>query len=223
MTEFTSTVTLTFEINNLEAFDKEEYIERLKEQYIELYDLEIKDHEISNIEEVQPLKCNPIESNQSIMTQTKVIGESVKRTERNFVKSYTDDYAKAITENYRQYHINTLQGNLSGNYPEYAREQLDAIENGTANLMWFKVYSGKRYYKIVQQEFETWEKSKYYGQYRDSSVHSFVDKETGEVYKPAGWAKPAKHVRFDMRDVKQLRFLLNPRNVDWAGGYLYLR
>ena len=117
------------------------------------------------------------------MTQTKVIGESVKRTDRNFVKAYTDDYAKAITENYRQYHIHTLTGNLSGNYPEYAREQLDAIENGTANLMWFKVYSGKKYYKIVQQEFETWEKSKYYGQYRDSSVHSFVDKETGEVYK----------------------------------------
>ena len=89
--------------------------------------------------------------------------------------------------------------------------------------MWFKVYSGKKYYKIVQQEFETWSGSKYFNQYRDSSVHSFVDKETGEVYKPAGWAKPAKHVRFDMRDVKQLRFLLNPKNVDWAGGYLYLR
>ena len=80
-----------------------------------------------------------------------VFTESVKRTERNFVKAYTDDYAKAITENYRQYHIHTLTGNLSGNYPEYAREQLDAIEYGTANLMWFKVYSGKRYYKIVQQ------------------------------------------------------------------------
>ena len=51
MKEFTSTVTLTFEINKLSAFDKEEYIERLKEQYIELYDLEIKDHEITNIEE----------------------------------------------------------------------------------------------------------------------------------------------------------------------------
>ena len=51
MKEFTSTVTLTFEINNLSAFDKEEYIESLKEQYIELYDLEIKEHEITNIEE----------------------------------------------------------------------------------------------------------------------------------------------------------------------------
>ena len=94
------------------------------------------------------------------MTATKVIGESVKQTNRTFIKSYVNDYADAITENYRRYHIRTLKGNLSGNYPEYAREQLDAIENGTANLMWFKVYSGKRYYKIVQQEFETWEKSR---------------------------------------------------------------
>ena len=67
------------------------------------------------------------------------------------VASWVQTYADTITKNYREYHIQTLKGNLSGNYPEYAREQLDAIENGTANLMWFKVYSGKRYYKIVQQ------------------------------------------------------------------------
>ena len=157
------------------------------------------------------------------MTATKVIGESVKQTNRTFIKSYVEDYAKAITENYKRYHLRTLNGNLSGNYPEYAREQLDAIENGTANLMWFKVYSGKRYYKIVQQEFETWEKSRYYGQYRDSSVHCFVDKETGDVYKPASWSAPAKHIRFTFQNVDHLKFLLNPDNVDWAGGYLYLR
>ena len=157
------------------------------------------------------------------MTATKVIGESVKQTNRTFIKSYVEDYAKAITENYRRYHINTLNGNLHGNYPEYAREQLDAIENGTANLMKFKVYTGKRYYKIVQQEFETWEKSKYYGQYRDSSVHCFVDKETGDVYKPASWSAPAKHIRFTFQNVDHLKFLLNPDNVGWAGGYLYMR
>ena len=157
------------------------------------------------------------------MTATKVIGESVKQTNRTFIKSYVNDYADAITENYRRYHLRTLNGNLSGNYPEYAREQLDAIENGTANLMKFKVYTGKRYYKIVQQEFETWEKSKYYGQYRDGSVHCFVDKETGDVYKPASWSAPAKHIRFTFQNVDHLKFLLNPDNVDWAGGYLYLR
>ena len=28
-----------------------------------------------------------------------------------------------------------------------------------------------------------------------SSVVAFVDMNTGDIYKPAGWAKPAKHVR----------------------------
>ena len=146
---------------------------------------------------------------------TKVIGESVKQL--------VNDYANAITENYKRYHINTLNRNLHGNYPEYAREQLDAIENGTANLMKFKVYSGKKYYKIVQQEFETWEKSKYYGQYRDGSVHCFVDKETGDVYKAASWRSPAKHIRFSLQNEADVRFLLNPDNVTWTSGYLYFR
>ena len=126
------------------------------------------------------------------------------------VADWTQTYADTITENYRQYHVNTLTGNLSGNYPEYAREQLDEIENGTANLMFFKVKSGKKYYKIVQQQFETWEGSKYYGKYRDASVHAFVDKKTGQVFKPAGWAKPAKHVRYDMRIITQRQLLHNP-------------
>ena len=51
MKEFTSTVTLTFEINNLEAIDKNDYVRLLKLQYQDLYDLEIKDYEITNIEE----------------------------------------------------------------------------------------------------------------------------------------------------------------------------
>ena len=139
------------------------------------------------------------------------------------VAGWVKTYADTITENYRSYHVETLEGNLSGNYPEYARKQLDEIENGTANLMWFKVKTGKKYYKIVQQEFETWEGSKYYGQYRDASVHAFVDKKTGQVYKPASWQAPARHVRFDLRIIREREFLFNYKNTDWAGGYLYLR
>ena len=139
------------------------------------------------------------------------------------VAGWVQTYADTITENYRRYHVATLEGNLSGNYPEYARKQLDEIENGTANLMWFKVKTGKKYYKIVQQEFETWEGSKYYGQYRDGSVHAFVDKKTGQVFKPASWAAPAKHVRFDLRIIREREFLFNSNNTGWAGGYLYLR
>ena len=139
------------------------------------------------------------------------------------VAGWVQTYADTITKNYRDYHIRTLKGNLSGNYPEYAREQLDEIENGTAKLYKFVVKTGKRYYKIVQQEFETWEGSKNYNKYRDSSVHAFVDKKTGQVFKPASWAAPAKHVRYDLRIIREREFLFNPDNTTWAGGYLYLR
>ena len=51
MKEFTSTVTLTFDINNIQAIDKNDYIEALKELHLDLYNVYLKDHEISNIEE----------------------------------------------------------------------------------------------------------------------------------------------------------------------------
>ena len=150
-----------------------------------------------------------------------VIGESVKETNRVFIKDYTQHYCKAITENYRLYHMRTLQGNLSGNYPEYAQQQLDEIENGTANLMKFEIREGKKYYKIVQVEFDTFQGR---NEYRDRSVHSFVDKNTGNVYKPASWKAPhTKHVRFSFCDSNDFKKLLNPDFVGWAGGYLYLR
>ena len=149
---------------------------------------------------------------------------TVKETDRTLVKAYVQDYADAITENYRQYHIDSMEHMLKRD-PEstYATQELKDVQTGKANLMYFKVKTGKKYYKIVQQEYETWKQSKYYGQYRDGSVHAFVDKETGEVYKPASWRAPAKHVRFNLSDVKQMKFLCDPKNVDWAGGYLYLR
>ena len=136
------------------------------------------------------------------------------------VAGWVQTYADTITKNYRDYHIRTLKGNLSGNYPEYAREQLDEIENGTAKLMYFKIKTGKKFYKIVQMNFDTFQNR---NEYREGSVHAFVDKQTGQVYKPASWQAPAKHVRFDLRIIKEREFLFNSNNTGWAGGYLYLR
>jgi len=152
-------------------------------------------------------------------------------TTRLFVKDYTISYAEAITENYKRNHIrqlkyNSVRYNGSGDksLSDYANQQLKEIEYGTANLMRFKIYEGRKYYKIVQQDYR--EASEYYNTkagYRDGSVHCFVDKKTGDVYKAASWNKPAKHVRYTFQDTHQLRFLLDPNNVGWAGGYLYLR
>lgn len=136
------------------------------------------------------------------------------------VLRWTNQLCDSLAENYKQYHLRTLNGNLLGNYPDYAQQQLDDIKNGTAKLMKFRIQSGKKYYKIIQQDYDTFQNR---NEYRDGSVQAFVDKKTGEVYKPASWKSPAKHVRYDMRIIKHREFLHNPNNVDWAGGYLYMR
>ena len=51
------------------------------------------------------------------------------------------------------------------------------------------------------------------------SIHCFVDKKTGEVYKPASLKAPAKGVRYNLLLIKDREWLLE--NADWAGGYLY--
>ena len=151
-----------------------------------------------------------------------VIGESVKETNRIFIKDYTNLYCEAITENYRLYHIDSME-RMVASEPDssYPSEELKRIQNGTANLMKFEIREGKKYYKIVQVEFDTFQNR---NEYKDSSVHSFVDKNTGNVYKPASWKAPhTKHVRFTFQKPEHIRFLLTPMNVDWAGGYLYMR
>ena len=84
----------------------------------------------------------------------------------------------------------------------------------------FRMEFGRKYIKIIQQNYDTFRDL---NEYRDGGVHAFVDRNTGEVYKPASWKSPAKHVRYDMRIIKHRDFLHNPANVDWAGGYLYMR
>ena len=137
------------------------------------------------------------------------------------VLRWTNQLCNSLAENYKHYHLDTLNRNvLMDKHSEYAQQQLDDIKNGTAKLMKFRIQSGKKYYKIIQQDFDTFQDR---NEYRDGSVHAFVDKKTGEVYKPASWKSPAKYVRYDMRIIKHREFLHNPNNVDWAGGYLYLR
>ena len=76
---------------------------------------------------------------------------------------------------------------------------------------------GRRYWKILHWDFDS------DGVNQSESVHAFVDRNTGEVYKPASYKSPAKHVRYDLRLIKDREKLHNPNFTDWAGGYLYLR
>ena len=152
--------------------------------------------------------------------------DQIKQELRENVKVWTEQYCNAITQNYKEYHVRMLERNLSGDYPEYAQQQLDELENGTANLMKFRIKEGRKYYKIIQQEYNV-SRHPHHTElkegYRDTTVHSFVDKNTGEVYMAASWSKPAKHVRFDMRVIRDRTLMHTPSFVTWNTGYLYMR
>ena len=152
----------------------------------------------------------------------------VKRDIQRRIEDYVAQYCNALEENFKQYSINSYKRNIDENrMPEhhsYYKEQLDAIENGTANLYKFDYQVGKKYIKVFNLQYQ--ESCDYYNRpagYRAGSVTAFIDKQTGQVYKPASWKAPAKHVRYDLRLIKDREFLHNSKNVDWAGGHLYMR
>ena len=132
------------------------------------------------------------------------------------IADWTQTYCDTLTENYKQHSIRLHETFTS----EWSKDQLESINNGTANLTRFVVKTGRKYYKVMQQEFDTFRDL---NEYREGSVHAFVDKNTGEVYKPASYNSPAKHVRYDLRVINDRVKLHDPRYTGWAGGYLYMR
>ena len=142
----------------------------------------------------------------------------LSRTEQEpKVDSWTADYITALNENFYNYQVQSYERMIETSDSDYARERLETIKHrNPRDLYTYRSIKGRRYNKIVQREFED-------GKFRDTTVHAFIDKYTVEVYKPAGGANPAKHVRYDMRIIKEREYIHNPDNIDWAGGHLYMR
>ena len=109
------------------------------------------------------------------------------------VEKWTYGLCKSLEENYQQ------------SYPNSSSDKT------------FKMKLGKKYWKIVQSDIDA------NGKEWSGGVHAFVDRNTGQVYKPASWKSPAKIVRYDLRIINNREQLHNPNFTDWAGGYLYLR
>ena len=154
----------------------------------------------------------------------------VKRDIQRRIEDHVIKYCETLEENFKQYTIRSYKRNIEsptsatiGN-KSYYEEQLQKIEDGTENLYKFTFKTGKKFHKVYFLQYE--EASEYYNRpagYRQGSVTAFIDKQTGEVYKPTSWKAPAKHVRFDLRLIQDREFLFNPNNIDWAGGHLYMR
>jgi hypothetical protein len=86
----------------------------------------------------------------------------------------------------------------------------DANHLKAANYAFELDSSGRKYHKIFMTI-----------NGRRDSIHAFIDKKTGEVYKPASIKGPAKNVRFNLLVINQREWLF--QHADWAGGYLYQR
>ena len=78
----------------------------------------------------------------------------------------------------------------------------------------FVIECGRKYHKIIMEVPNN-------NRPPSRSVHAFVDKKSGDLYKAASFKAPAKHVRFNLCIMSDREWLLE--NADWAGGYLYMR
>ena len=89
----------------------------------------------------------------------------------------------------------------------YLQDDYDSESYDPGGRYKFNIQEGRKYYKIHNGD--------------AGGVHAFVDKNTGEVYKPASYKSPAKGCRYDLRIIEDRERCY--ANADWSGGYLYLR
>ena len=130
------------------------------------------------------------------------IAQNVLVWTNELCKALKNDYIHTSVESYkRKLHSASSEWDVN-----YYTQRIEEIKKNPDYD--FVCESGRKYYKIVMVN-------------NQRSVHAFVDKRTGEVYKPAGWQGPAKHVRYDLRLIKDREYVLE--NCDWAGGYLYMK
>ena len=117
---------------------------------------------------------------------------------------------EALKDNYREYAIRGHQKFVNdADNQEYHQRKIDELKSGKSDID-YTIETGKKYHKVILVSSGN-----------SRSVHCFIDKNTGEVYKSATWKSPAKGVRYDLRIIEQREYLL--KNADWSGGYLYAR
>ena len=118
---------------------------------------------------------------------------------------------EALKQNYVEYAIRGHQRSAErfDATPGYHQRCIDELKSGICPID-YQVETGKKYHKVI-----------FVDGGGSRSVHCFVDKNTGEVYKSATWKSPAKGVRYDLRLIQDREYLLE--NADWSGGYLYAK
>jgi hypothetical protein len=142
---------------------------------------------------------------------TTLLQEQAQQTIADSVLKNTYLLIEALKDNYREYAIRGHQRSIAvhDTQVDYHQQRIDELKAGDCSID-YVIESGKKYHKVI-----------FIDGSGTRSVHAFIDKKTGEVYKSASWKAPAKGVRFDLRLIEQREWLFE--NCDWSGGYLYAR
>ena len=119
----------------------------------------------------------------------------------------------ALLKNYIDYSIKSHNNAIfhGQGMPSLDNHHLACIEDlkaGNCDYE-FTLESGRKYHKIMMNANGS------------RSVHAFIDKKTGSVYKPASIKAPAKGERYNLLLIKDREWLLE--NATWDGSYLYKR
>jgi hypothetical protein len=131
------------------------------------------------------------------------------------VTKWTLMLCDALKQNYIDYSIRHHQRSLErGESVDYHESCITDLKNGKCTYE-FMIESGRKYHKVIMVIDNGPDRSP------SRSVHAFIDKKTGEVYKSASWRSPSKGVRYDLRIIEQREWLL--QNADWASNYLYAK
>lgn len=123
------------------------------------------------------------------------------------VLGHTYALCEALRQNFIDYSINSHQKFVDD--PETGKYHIASIATLKAGICDYNFYpeTGRKYHKIIMDVNGS------------RSVHCFIDKKTGQIYKSASWKAPAKGVRYDLRIITQREWVL--KNADWSGRYLY--
>ena len=92
------------------------------------------------------------------------------------------------------------------------QEKVNALESGRTTYNQFEYEIGRKYIKVWSYLLSQGERL------RGRSCYMFVDKNSGECYKPASHKAPAKGVRYLITQLAD-----NPHICDPYGSFLYIR
>ena len=122
------------------------------------------------------------------------------------VLGHTYALCEALRQNFIEYSIRSHQ--LRTSDVEYHDACIEKLKQGICDYEFYPE-TGRKYHKVIMNAAGS------------RSVHCFIDKKNGEVYKSSSWKSPAKGVRYDLRLIKDREWLLE--NATWHGDYLYAK